>query len=63
MDDKQEQGSITRTTLSRMVIQKYRTEEDLPEIIALISADLSEPYSIYVYRYFIHQWPNLCFVV
>lgn len=44
-------------------IRLYRDESDLPEIIAMIAADLSEPYSIYVYRYFIHQWPELCYVV
>ncbi|EDO48600.1 predicted protein [Nematostella vectensis] len=31
-------------------------------IMALITKDLSEPYSIYTYRYFIHNWPNLCFL-
>ena len=35
----------------------------LPSIRALISKDLSEPYSIYVYRYFLYQWGNLCFMV
>ncbi|KAI9740809.1 MAG: N-alpha-acetyltransferase mak3 [Claussenomyces sp. TS43310] len=34
----------------------------LPSIRALISKDLSEPYSIYVYRYFLHQWGDLCFL-
>lgn len=29
----------------------------------LISKDLSEPYSIYVYRYFLYQWGHLCFMV
>lgn len=28
----------------------------------LIQAELSEPYSIYTYRYFIHSWPKLCFL-
>lgn len=28
----------------------------------LISKDLSEPYSIYVYRYFLYQWAELCFM-
>ncbi|RMZ78828.1 hypothetical protein DV738_g3597, partial [Chaetothyriales sp. CBS 135597] len=28
----------------------------------LISKDLSEPYSIYVYRYFLFQWAELCFM-
>jgi peptide alpha-N-acetyltransferase len=35
----------------------------LPAIRALISKDLSEPYSIYVYRYFLCQWGHLCFMV
>ncbi|KAH8819711.1 acyl-CoA N-acyltransferase [Xylogone sp. PMI_703] len=34
----------------------------LPAIRALISKDLSEPYSIYVYRYFLYQWGDLCFM-
>ena len=28
----------------------------------LIAKDLSEPYSIYVYRYFLYQWGHLCFL-
>ena len=35
----------------------------LPAIRQLISKDLSEPYSIYVYRYFLHQWGHLCYMV
>lgn len=35
----------------------------LPAIKQLISKDLSEPYSIYVYRYFLYQWGKLCFMV
>ncbi|KAH7029390.1 acetyltransferase [Microdochium trichocladiopsis] len=34
----------------------------LPAIRALISKDLSEPYSIYVYRYFLYQWAHLCYL-
>ncbi|CCE29900.1 probable MAK3-N-acetyltransferase [Claviceps purpurea 20.1] len=34
----------------------------LPAIRSLISKDLSEPYSIYVYRYFLCQWAQLCFM-
>ena len=37
--------------------------EYLPQIRQLISNDLSEPYSIYVYRYFLYQWAELCFMV
>lgn len=35
---------------------RLKDETQLGNIIALISNDLSEPYSIYVYRYFIQQW-------
>lgn len=35
----------------------------LPAIRSLISKDLSEPYSVYVYRYFLCQWAHLCFMV
>ena len=35
----------------------------MPPIVALIEKDLSEPYSIFTYRYFINNWPNLCFLV
>jgi len=34
----------------------------MPDIMRLITKDLSEPYSIYTYRYFIHNWPKLCFL-
>ncbi|PHH60983.1 hypothetical protein CDD82_2204 [Ophiocordyceps australis] len=34
----------------------------LSAIRSLISKDLSEPYSIYVYRYFLCQWAHLCFM-
>ncbi|KAH8645636.1 acetyltransferase [Xylariales sp. PMI_506] len=37
-------------------------EQYLPAIRALISKDLSEPYSIYVYRYFLYQWAHLCYM-
>ncbi|EEB13241.1 N-terminal acetyltransferase C complex catalytic subunit Mak3, putative [Pediculus humanus corporis] len=40
----------------------YRSELQMPDIMRLIQKDLSEPYSIYTYRYFIHNWPKLCFL-
>ena len=41
----------------------YESELQMPQIMKLITNDLSEPYSIYTYRYFIHNWPKLCFLV
>ena len=42
---------------------QYEDETQMPLIMNLITKDLSEPYSIYTYRYFIHNWPFLCFIV
>eukprot|EP00605_Chrysophyceae_sp_TOSAG23-4_P000208 GSChrysophyteH1.ASY1.ANO1.244.1 assembled CDS len=39
---------------------QYTDESMLPDIQRLVQADLSEPYSVFVYRYFVHQWPHLC---
>lgn len=41
-------------------IERYRDERQLALIQQLIDKDLSEPYSIFTYRYFITQWPHLC---
>ena len=41
----------------------YKDERHLPDITSLITKDLSEPYSVYTYRYFLHNWPNLSFLV
>lgn len=41
----------------------YTDESMLPDIQRLVSKDLSEPYSVYTYRYFLHQWPKLSICV
>jgi len=41
----------------------YRDELDMPGIVELIEKDLSEPYSLFTYRYFINNWPELCFLI
>ncbi len=38
----------------------YESELQMPDIVKIMKASLSEPYSIYTYRYFIHNWPGLC---
>ncbi|ODV74316.1 peptide alpha-N-acetyltransferase MAK3 [Cyberlindnera jadinii NRRL Y-1542] len=35
-------------------------DEELHALKTMISDDLSEPYSIYVYHFFLSQWPELC---
>ena len=39
-----------------------RENEYVAAMRQLISKDLSEPYSIYVYRYFLYQWGDLCYL-
>ena len=31
--------------------------------MALVDVELSEPYSVFTYRYFINNWQQLCFLV
>lgn len=47
---------------SNITYVNYQSEEQMPNIIKLIQKDLSEPYSIYTYRYFINNWSELCFL-
>ena len=41
---------------------QYSGERHLQSMIDLIACDLSEPYSVFTYRYFINNWPNLCYL-
>ena len=68
---------MTQNVSNLVEFRAFTDESQLDEIIKLISNDLSEPYSIYVYRYFLQQWyipqnvmswlisarPDLCFLV
>jgi peptide alpha-N-acetyltransferase len=47
---------------SDILYKGYESELQMPDIMRLIQKDLSEPYSVYTYRYFIHNWPKLCFL-
>ncbi|GAA5825669.1 hypothetical protein JCM11251_000329 [Rhodosporidiobolus azoricus] len=39
----------------------YQGEEDMDLIVELVDEELSEPYNLYTYRYFLDDWPHLCF--
>jgi hypothetical protein len=48
------------------MVVEFRTYEhrsDTKKIAALVDKDLSEPYSIFTYRYFIEGWPQHCHMV
>lgn len=38
----------------------YKDETQLLRIKTLMDIDLSEPYSVFTYRYFINNWPKHC---
>ncbi|XP_059450673.1 N-alpha-acetyltransferase MAK3-like [Corylus avellana] len=40
----------------------YGGEHHLPLIMSLVDQELSEPYSIFTYRYFVYLWPQLSFL-
>ncbi|CAH9085557.1 unnamed protein product [Cuscuta epithymum] len=40
----------------------YEGEHHLPLIMNLVDEELSEPYSIFTYRYFVYLWPHLSFL-
>uniref|UniRef100_A0A2M4AMX8 N-terminal methionine N(alpha)-acetyltransferase NatC n=1 Tax=Anopheles triannulatus TaxID=58253 RepID=A0A2M4AMX8_9DIPT len=55
-------STVPAAVAADITYQVYESERQMPAIMALIQKDLSEPYSIYTYRYFIHNWPKLCFL-
>lgn len=54
-------NSKTKEELSYEIIQ-YTGEEHVDEIMSAMEADLSEPYNIFTYRYFLNNWPQLTFL-
>jgi peptide alpha-N-acetyltransferase len=43
-----------------LVYSTYSSESSLPAIMQLVQKDLSEPYSVFTYRFFVNRWPQLC---
>lgn len=46
--------------ISEVRFMTYSHERQLPLLQRLIDEDLSEPYSVFTYRYFLNTWPHLC---
>lgn len=42
--------------MSEIIYRTYAGERELAHIMALVQSELSEPYVIYTFRYFLHQW-------
>lgn len=46
--------------LNDIEFSHYTEFAQIAQISGMIDEELSEPYSIYTYRYFLHGWPDLC---
>ena len=44
------------------VYVNYKSEKQMNLIQELCSKNLSEPYSVFTYRFFVNKWPELCFL-
>ena len=58
-------SSKTRFRMTEVELRysTYESEASLPAIMELVQRDLSEPYSVFTYRFFVNQWPSLCEMV
>ena len=45
--------------LEDLTWRTFECEKDLELIMKMMTRDLSEPYPIYTYRFFVQQWPHL----
>lgn len=65
MDTKNEEEETRKVEFDPVEIEyvSYGGEHHLPLIMSLVDQELSEPYSIFTYRYFVYLWPQLSFLV
>jgi hypothetical protein len=63
MDAVQEREKKEEFDASEIEYVSYGGEHHLPLIMNLVDQELSEPYSIFTYRYFVYLWPQLSFLV
>ncbi|OAY70343.1 N-alpha-acetyltransferase MAK3-like [Ananas comosus] len=49
-------------TAAEIEYVSYGGEHHLPLVMSLVDDELSEPYSIFTYRYFVYLWPHLTFL-
>ncbi|KAI9403478.1 hypothetical protein POPTR_001G425800v4 [Populus trichocarpa] len=62
MDAVQEREKKEEFDASEIEYVSYGGEHHLPLIMNLVDQELSEPYSIFTYRYFVYLWPQLSFL-
>lgn len=55
--------TIDQSTVERLKYVPYTSESQMKWVTSLIDQDLSEPYTVYTYRFFVNNWPELCILV
>ena len=55
----EEMKIIEREPPAGVKFSHFESEVILPQIMSLVEKDLSEPYSVFTYRYFVLGWPEL----
>eukprot|EP00127_Corallochytrium_limacisporum_P006839 Clim_evm54s236 gene=Clim_evmTU54s236 len=46
----------------RLFLEPYQAARDLKAMMNLVVKDLSEPYTVYTYRFFINNWPEYTWI-
>ncbi|KAK6203524.1 acyl-CoA N-acyltransferase [Scheffersomyces amazonensis] len=64
-DNLKDDNSSLITVIDNLEYHQFdaSNQEQFNQISHLVSQHLSEPYSIYVYWYFLNTWPQYCFIV
>ncbi|KAI5571833.1 hypothetical protein POPTR_011G139300v4 [Populus trichocarpa] len=62
MEKERERERKEEFDASEIEYVSYGGEHHLPLIMNLVDQELSEPYSIFTYRYFVYLWPQLSFL-
>ncbi|CAM8995439.1 unnamed protein product [Rhodiola kirilowii] len=64
MEKSEEDGPTQAVEFDESEVEyvSYGGEHHLPLIMRLVDEELSEPYSIFTYRYFVYLWPQLSFL-
>ncbi|ETO28354.1 hypothetical protein RFI_08778 [Reticulomyxa filosa] len=66
-EEKKESEAVNPLEISQAIeddiilYRVYKGEEDMHLIQELCAANLSEPYSVFTYRYFVNNWPKLTY--
>ncbi len=45
-----------------VTLRPFLDDSEMHWIVDMMARDLSEPYSVFTYRYFLHDWPDLAWL-